>query len=273
MGKSVYSNLNKRWKVTLFLHPSLLIILVWSLQAKTKALTYNIWASQVALVVKKPPANAGDARDMGSIPECGRSPRIGNGTPLQHSCLENSMGRGAWQASLGGHKESNTRLRISTGDTENRASWLIVVPGWELKKKWGGKCWYQKPMSARHLRSTLMTSLKEGNDPVHLSHLFPPRVYGNPLQYSCLENPMDGGAWWAAVHGVMKSLMLTERLHFHFSLSRIGEGNGNPLQCSCLENPKDGGAWWAAVSGVAQSPIRVKRLSTSTRVYSEARRH
>ena len=45
----------------------------------------------------------------------------------------------------------------------------------------------------------------------------------------------------------------TERLHFHFSLSGIGEGNGNPLQCSCLENPRDGGAWWAAVYGVTQS--------------------
>ena len=45
----------------------------------------------------------------------------------------------------------------------------------------------------------------------------------------------------------------TERLHFHFSLSCIGEGNGNPLQCSCLENPRDGGAWWAAVYGVAES--------------------
>ena len=45
----------------------------------------------------------------------------------------------------------------------------------------------------------------------------------------------------------------TEQLHFHFSLSCIGEGNGNPLQCSCLENPRDGGAWWAAVYGVAQS--------------------
>ena len=45
----------------------------------------------------------------------------------------------------------------------------------------------------------------------------------------------------------------TERLHFHFSLSGIGEGNGNPLQCSCLENPRVGGAWWAAVSGVAES--------------------
>ena len=56
----------------------------------------------------------------------------------------------------------------------------------------------------------------------------------------------------------------TERLHFHFSPSCIGEGNGNPLQCSCLENPRDGGAWWAAVSGVAQSRTRLKRLSSSS---------
>ena len=57
----------------------------------------------------------------------------------------------------------------------------------------------------------------------------------------------------------------TERLHFHFSLSRIGEGNGTPLQCSCLENPRDGRAWWAAVSGVALSRTRLKRLSSSSR--------
>ena len=56
----------------------------------------------------------------------------------------------------------------------------------------------------------------------------------------------------------------TERLHFHFSLSCIGEGNGNPLQCSCLENPRDGGAWWAAVYGVAQSWTRMKQLSSSS---------
>ena len=55
----------------------------------------------------------------------------------------------------------------------------------------------------------------------------------------------------------------TERLHFHFSLSCIGEGNGNPLQCSCLENPRDGGAWWAAVHWVAQSRTQLKRLSSS----------
>ena len=56
----------------------------------------------------------------------------------------------------------------------------------------------------------------------------------------------------------------TERLHFHFSLSCIGEGNGNPLQCSCLENPRDGGAWWAAIYEVAQSWTRLKRLSSSS---------
>ena len=56
----------------------------------------------------------------------------------------------------------------------------------------------------------------------------------------------------------------TERLHFHFSLPCIGEGNDNPLQCSCLENPKDGGAWWAAVYGVAQSRTQLKQLSSSS---------
>ena len=56
----------------------------------------------------------------------------------------------------------------------------------------------------------------------------------------------------------------TARLHFHFSLSCIGEGNGNPLQCSCLENPGDGGAWWAAGYGVEQSWTWLKRLSSSS---------
>ena len=48
---------------------------------------------------------------------------------------------------------------------------------------------------------------------------------------------------------------MTERLHFHFSLSCIGEGNGNPLQYSCLENPRDSGAWWTAIYGFTQSDV------------------
>ena len=73
-------------------------------------------------------------------------------------------------------------------------------------------------------------------------------------------------AWkipWAEEPGRLQSmgsleLDKTERLHFHFSLSCIGEGHGNPLQCSCLENPRDRGSWWAAFYGVTQSCTRLK---------------
>ena len=85
--------------------------------------------------------------------------------------------------------------------------------------------------------------------------------HGNPLQYSCLENPVDRGAWCAAVHWATQSWTQLKRLSMH---ACIGEGNGNPLQCSCLENPRDRGAWWAAVYGVTQSRTRLKRLSSSS---------
>ena len=78
---------------------------------------------------------------------------------------------------------------------------------------------------------------------------------------------MDGGTWWAAVHGVAFESDMTERLHFHFSLCCIGGGNGNPLQCSCLENPRDRGAWWAAVYGVTQSRTQLKRLSSGAQTW------
>ena len=61
-----------------------------------------------------------------------------------------------------------------------------------------------------------------------------------------------------------EELDMTERLHFHFSLSCIGEWNGNPLEYSCLDNPRDGGAWWAAVYRVTQSQTQLKRLSSSS---------
>ena len=87
---------------------------------------------------------------------------------------------------------------------------------------------------------------------------------GTLLQYSCLEDPMDGGAWWAAVHGVAKSQTRLSDFTLTFHFACVGEGNGNPLQCSCLENPRDGGACWAAVYGVARSRTRLKRLSSSS---------
>ena len=69
------------------------------------------WASQVVLVVKKPPANAGDIRGAGSIPELGRSPAGENDNPFQYSCLDNSMDRGAWQATVYVVAKSQTQLR------------------------------------------------------------------------------------------------------------------------------------------------------------------
>ena len=68
-------------------------------------------ASQVALVVKNPPADTGDTGDMASIPGLGRSPERGCGNPLQSSCLENPMDRGAWRARVHGVSKSWTRLK------------------------------------------------------------------------------------------------------------------------------------------------------------------
>ena len=67
------------------------------------------WASQVALVAKNPPANAGDVRDVGLIPASGISPGEGRNNPLQYSCLENPMDREAWQATVHGVTKSRTQ--------------------------------------------------------------------------------------------------------------------------------------------------------------------
>ena len=68
-------------------------------ERERRALDLN-WDSQVELVVKNPPANAGNAKDVGSIPRSERSPGEGRGNPLQYSCLENPMDRGAWWATV-----------------------------------------------------------------------------------------------------------------------------------------------------------------------------
>ena len=84
---------------------------------------------------------------------------------------------------------------------------------------------------------------------------------GTPLQYSCLENPMDGGAWWAAVHGmalVVKNLPASagdarDMGSVPGSGRSPGGGHGIPLQYSCLGNPMDRGDWRATVHGVSKS--------------------
>ena len=102
------------------------------------------------------------------------------------------------------------------------------------------------------------------------------RGNGNPLQCSCLENPRDGGACWAAVYGVAQSRTRLKRLSSSSSsvsavkqiflpmqetwvqcLGSAGEGNGTPLQYSCLGNPMDRGTWWATLHGVPESHTRL----------------
>ena len=120
----------------------------------------------------------------------------------------------------------------------------------------------------------------------HFSLLCTGEGNGNPLQCSCLENPRDGGAWWATVYGVAQSWTRLKRLSSSSSSSTLGgaddkeptcqrrtqrdtglipglersprEGNGNPLQYSCLEYPMERGNWWAIVQRVAQSRTQLK---------------
>ena len=84
----------------------------------------------MTLVVKNPPANAGDIRDSGSLPELERSPGPGPGNPLQRSCPENSTDRGAWWATVHGVAKSWTRLKgLSSSSSSNLmgVKWYLIV--------------------------------------------------------------------------------------------------------------------------------------------------
>ena len=113
---------------------------------------------------------------------------------------------------------------------------------------------------------------------IFIQHSFRSPSHSNPEKAIATHSSIL--AWkmpWTEEPGRLQSMgslrvRMTEQLHFHFSLSCIGEGNGNPLQCSCLENPRDGGAWWAAIYGVAQSRTQLKRLSSSSSSHSNQRR-
>ena len=141
-------------------------------------------------MVKNLPANAGDIRDMDSIPRSGaynvgdpglipgwgRSSGEGNGTPLQYSCLENPMDREVWRVTVHG-VQSQTRLKRHSMHVSSFIQQYFLSLYYVLDN-----------MS---LAINSMSIIGERN--------------GNPLQCSCLENPRDGGAWWAAVSGVAQS--------------------------------------------------------------------
>ena len=121
------------------------------------------------------------------------------------------------------------------------------------KKKKGSRCWV-KSLSLPKKAIYQLRALKRKNQRRQwqpTSVLLPGKSHGGRNLVGCSP--------WGREESDM-----TERLHFHFSVSCIGEGNGNPLQGSCLENPRDGGAWWAAVYGVTQSWTRLKQLSSSS---------
>ena len=123
--------------------------------------------------------SASNAGDPGSIPGSGRSPGEGNGNPLQYSCLENPLDRGAWQATVHGVAKSRTRLSNFT------LSHIVF----------GGSVVKDPPANAGDTGD--VSSPKLGR--------FPGGRNGNPLQYFCLGIPLDRGAWQATVHGVAKS--------------------------------------------------------------------
>ena len=134
-------------------------------------------ASQVALVVKNLPANAGNVRDTGSIPGSGRSLGGGHGNPLQYSCQQNHMDRGAWWATVHSVTKSQTWLKWLSKYIR-----IIGLPRWLNGK--------ESACNAGDVGSVpgLRRSPREGN--------------GNPVQYFCLGKSIDRGACQATVHGV-----------------------------------------------------------------------
>ena len=147
-----------------------------------------LWASQFVLVIKIMPANAGDIRDVGSIPGLGRSPGEGNGKPLQHSCLENPKDRGAWWAMV--HRIAKRWTQLKQLSTHACTPALTCFPSGSDSKE-SVSAVSESPAGDPSLIPGSGRSFGAGN--------------GYPLQCSYLENSMDRGAWQVTVHGFAKS--------------------------------------------------------------------
>ena len=148
----------------------------------------------MVLGVKSLPANAGGIRGVGSIPGSGRSPGRGHDNSLQYPCLEHPLDR----APVHGVSKSWTWL-------SNYVNWFFIPKNHMVKKQpenKNGIIWVGFPGGS----DGKVPECDVGDPgPIPGSGRSPGEGNGNPLQYSCLENSMDGGAWWATVHGVAKS--------------------------------------------------------------------
>ena len=142
--------------------------------------------------------------------------------------------------------EEQRHLPHASTEIESHAAIAI-----DLQQSWGSSGWSEALCAPRNLVVQVFKQL----DIFQFSSV-------QSLSRVQLCDPMNHNTPGHPVYHQLPEF--TQRLHFHFSLSCIGEGNSNPLQCSCLENPRDGGAWWAAVYGVAQSRTQLKWLGGSS---------
>ena len=150
--------------------------------------------------------------DLGSVSGLGRSPGEGNGNLLQYFCLENLMDRGAWRATFHGVAKSWTWLSEFHFTSFIIVSYSVVTE--KAMAPHSSTLAWKIPWTEEPGRLQSMGSL-ESDTPERLHfHFSLLRIEGNgnPLQYSCLENPRDGGAWWAAVSGVAQSRTWLKRL-------------------------------------------------------------
>ena len=220
---------------------------------------------------KKTPLSAGESGDLGSIPGPGRSPGRGNGNPLQYSCLENSMDRGAWRATV--HRSQRVRHRglRATGifkvfnhqkDTGNDhleepvpEKFRKAAPAWRCPQEAWSR--YVLSLIFKNFKSSqfyftwiLKYFNRSRDEGIIELYLFVYCLWSYSFFYdflggSVVKNPPanvgDSGDT-SSIPGSGKSL---------------GGGNDNPLQYSCLGNPMDRGAWWATVHETTKSQTQL----------------
>ena len=209
---------------------------------------------------------------MSSIPGLERSPGEGIGNPLQYSGLENPMDRGAWWATVHGiAKESdmteqlnnNKKLRFSLHSCGSMP-FIIYIYEWIHIKG-------QKDIRDGKLCDECLRGEVGRGKGLWWLFFWPCFQAERRRKWHPTPVLLPGKSHgWRSLVGCSPwghaELDTTEWLHFHFSLSCIGEGNGNPLQCSCLENPRNGGAWWAAVYGVAHDWSNLAAAAAAARL-------